>query len=645
MIRLSIPTRNRARGKHPRPESISPRSSPLVAGLYFALAVASLITLRGSGFTPAGNWGPLVFFAGFQFILMFLGVPATALGATTESRISLDRLPLVASILLFGPAPAAWAAGATALASTLITNPYRETHWRRSLHALGNGGMYLLATLAAGHVWLALGGAVPATNIWPAGIHSWPVNFWPVNLGRLAVMIITLQGVNEVLYALLNWPGMSAGSRRRPIHWPSALLEFAVAWTGVATARAFSVLLLPGFALYIALILVVAALLKFSVRITERERRRAKELMAINRVNQAVDSLADVDELAEAILRETTGLMSFAAFLIGLYVPETGELDIRLNYDAGTRHPPRRHKPGEGALAWVMHSRKSVFITDARKSDHPSLHNRIVTGRPSIALIAVPIVFRGELVGVMSVQDYRPNAFRTEHLRLIEGFAHEIAGAIVNTRLFEDLQSTRKELESRVASRTLELKRAGDSLRRAIEQKEILLERLERENRRDTLTGLANRRHLNEVLRQEHYRARRFGHPLSVVIGDIDRFKKVNDLCGHEIGDRTLQEIATLLSGELRATDLVARYGGEEFVIVLPETGGEAALSLCQKLRARVEEHDWKRLTIGFALTMSFGVTVSRDGGKSRAQLLAEADRALYRAKHDGRNRIRMEEA
>ncbi|MGH8160999.1 MAG: sensor domain-containing diguanylate cyclase [Gammaproteobacteria bacterium] len=628
MIRLSIPTRNPARDKHPRRESARPASSPVVACLFFALGIVFIIGLRGTALLPGEHWGALVFFAGFQFVLMFLSVPATAFGATAQSQISFDRLSLVAAILLFGPVPAAWAGGAAALAFTLAANPYGEPWWRRAIHALGNGGMYLLATLAAGYVWLALGGKVPIEN------------FGPISVDRTAVLIIALQGTNEVLYAAMRWRNMDAASRRRLVHWQTALLEFVIAWTGVAAALAFLTLPLPGFALYVLLILVIAALLKFSVHTAERERRRAKELEAVNRVNQAVDSLADIDELAEVILREAGELVPFAAFLIGLYSPQSSELNIRLNYDAGTRHPQRRFKLGEGVLTWVLKSRKPVFITDTRKSDHPSLRNRAVAGRPSIAIIAVPIVFRNELVGVMSVQDYRAKAFQPEHLRLIEGFAQQIAVAIVNTHLFEELQGHRKELEARVARRTLDLERTSGSLRKAIEQKEALLERLERENRRDALTGLANRRHLDEILRQEHYRARRFGHPLSVAIGDLDRFKEVNDRWGHEIGDKALQEIANILCGELRATDLVARFGGEEFVVVLPETTEETAFAICEKLRARIAGHDWNRLTIGFALTMSFGITASRGGEKNRMQLLADADRALYQAKNDGRDRV-----
>ncbi len=579
----------------------------------------------------AGAIATLGFFLIFQIVLMWLSVPVTAFGASARGYLSFDRLPLVAAILLFGAVPAAWIAALAAFVWTLANDLRREGLRQRFLRALANGGMFLLATLAAGFAYRELGGETPLANLTLS------------DLGAICVLILTLQTVNEALYILLSWTGMDSTARRRPVHWPSTLIELGIAWTGVITALAYVKMPLSGFALYIGLIVSAAVLLKLAVNVSERERRRAVELAAVNRVNQAVSATANLDELLEIIFQESRGLMNFAALIIGLYSRETDEVDIRLNYDDGERRPPTRRKPGAGVMAWVIEHQESVFIADTRTSDHPSIHRRVVAGRPAIAIMATPINFHGEIVGVISVQDYHARAFQPRHLQLLEGFAHQIAAAIVNTRLFSELQSHQQELEVRVANRTAALARTTSSLETTMQQKEILLERLEQENRRDPLTGLANRRHMDETLRQEHYRAQRFRHPLAVAMGDLDYFKRINDSWGHALGDEVLKAIAEILRTGLRVTDLPTRYGGEEFVILFPETTLEAAQGVCEKLRSHIEHHPWERLNPELAVTMSFGVAEIVGESTSELQLLAAADRALYRAKREGRNCVRAD--
>lgn len=628
MYRFSISPRNRAYGKHPQvvPDNIS----PLVALLYTLGGVAAVLSLLDAGLLPTGGdaWA-LGFFAALQLVLMALGVPATSLGSNIRGVVSFDRLVLVATILLFGPVPAAWAAGAVALIYTLTRDLHNERWQALLLRSFGNGGMYLLATLAAGYAWLAVGGSAPMET------------FGPLNIDRIAILIITLEVANEILYLILNWPARSKEKKQRLTHWPILGLEFIIAWTGVAAARTFLTLTSAGFALYILLILVIAVMVKFSVYAIERERRHTRELAAVNRVNQAAAAATDPDELIETIFREVQALMTSSVFIFGLCTPAGGEVDIRLNYDQGRRHPRSTRKLGAGITGWVVQNKEAVLITDARKSDHPCLHKRGTHGQPAISLATVPINFQGEIVGVMSVQDYKPDTFNSHQLRLLQSFADQVAAAIANTRLFAELQGYQLELEQRVVQRTRELEKAHESLSRAIEEKEGLLRLLEEENRYDALTGLTNRRHLESVLRQEYYRSRRFGHPLSIIIADIDHFKRINDTWGHLLGDKVLIRIADILRDDLRATDLVARYGGEEFVVLLPDTTGSRAIHVCEKLRECVEKYAWHELEQGLTVTMSFGVCDNENSaGDNHTVLLKRADKALYQAKLSGRNRV-----
>ncbi len=158
----------------------------------------------------------------------------------------------------------------------------------------------------------------------------------------------------------------------------------------------------------------------------------------------------------------------------------------------------------------------------------------------------------------------------------------------------------------------------------------------------DPLTGCLNRRALVDKLDQELDRARRYGFPVTILMIDLDRFKAVNDTRGHLVGDAVLRQLGELLRAEVRSVDLVARYGGEEFVVLLPNTATDGGLSFAERLRIRVGQHDFATGLAPLGITVSIGVaTFPATPGQTVEELLAAADQALYRAKHDGRNLVR----
>jgi two-component system, cell cycle response regulator len=167
--------------------------------------------------------------------------------------------------------------------------------------------------------------------------------------------------------------------------------------------------------------------------------------------------------------------------------------------------------------------------------------------------------------------------------------------------------------------------------------------RLEQLARTDPLTRVLNRRALTERLVAETERVKRYESEVSLLLIDLDHFKKVNDNYGHLVGDDVLAEMAAYLQGAVRAVDVVARYGGEEFVVVLPETGAPGAQAFAERLREGVEARAFTRGSGGtLQLTASIGVaTFPSPGIDSPEDLLAAADQALYRAKAEGRNRVR----
>jgi two-component system, cell cycle response regulator len=161
----------------------------------------------------------------------------------------------------------------------------------------------------------------------------------------------------------------------------------------------------------------------------------------------------------------------------------------------------------------------------------------------------------------------------------------------------------------------------------------------------DALTGAYNRRYFSEQLPDELERCRRYKHPLSVVMGDIDHFKKINDTYGHGAGDQVLAAFVQITKRSIRITsDWIARYGGEEFVIVMPETDHAGAVLAADKVRAAIAAEPFATAAGAIAVSASFGVATllpdGEDASKTVDQLIAAADQRLYASKHAGRNRV-----
>jgi diguanylate cyclase (GGDEF)-like protein len=166
-----------------------------------------------------------------------------------------------------------------------------------------------------------------------------------------------------------------------------------------------------------------------------------------------------------------------------------------------------------------------------------------------------------------------------------------------------------------------------------------LVAELRSSSRRDGLTGVMNRRALDDALSDEEHRARRLQAPFAVLMVDADHFKSVNDRFGHATGDRALQHLATLMGAQMRDIDRLGRYGGEEFVVLLPGTTLEQAQVVAERLRERVEAVPLMWQEAPLALTVSIGIAAWRGPEDALEPLLARADAALYAAKRAGRNR------
>ena len=218
-----------------------------------------------------------------------------------------------------------------------------------------------------------------------------------------------------------------------------------------------------------------------------------------------------------------------------------------------------------------------------------------------------------------------------------------IVGLAVNRakrkRVELELVGLNASLEDMVASRTRQLQEANAELEQAKRTLEDLNTRLEMASRTDSLTGLFNRRHLEESAPQEHARYVRTGKPFSIVLCDIDFFKNVNDLHGHDAGDNLLRMIGQDMSQAVRPYDILVRWGGEEFLLFLPSTDSGVASAIAERIRLDIGERDYIYEDHSLGLSATLGVATVRDG-ESVADVIRRADEALYEGKRTGRNRV-----
>ena len=231
---------------------------------------------------------------------------------------------------------------------------------------------------------------------------------------------------------------------------------------------------------------------------------------------------------------------------------------------------------------------------------------------PTRSVVALPFRMRGQQTGVLYLRSMvGEKALTREDAEFADSVIGAAVAALEKAHDFASVQSERERLEQLAST--------------------------------DALTGCLNRRALTEVLERELDRARRYSLVLTILMVDLDHFKKINDTMGHLVGDTVLRQLGDLLRREVRSVDSVARYGGEEFVIALPETGTHGGLVFAERMRQRIQQQPFGDGGTPLSVTVSIGVATFPDQKiTSPDSFLALADTALYRAKADGRNLVRL---
>jgi diguanylate cyclase (GGDEF)-like protein len=264
-----------------------------------------------------------------------------------------------------------------------------------------------------------------------------------------------------------------------------------------------------------------------------------------------------------------------------------------------------RIDPGAGVIGSVMASRRSLH---ASGQDDPARPRR--PRYRTSSFVAVPILGGHDVLGAICVTDKKGDrAFDEVDVAVLRTFA---AGAAL----------------------ALDRERASDSAEAYAHAAAV-----------DTVTGVFNRRYFQVRLDEELQRSRRHQIPLALLLIDVDDFKHVNDSYGHLAGDTVLRDIGEILRHSVRIFDVCARFGGEEFVIIMPGSSGDNARRIAERIREHIETYRASdRVLAAVRVTVSIGLAVSSSTGSTASQLLERADRALYSAKHAGKNRIRGDE-
>ncbi|WP_045877759.1 diguanylate cyclase [Pseudofrankia sp. DC12] len=350
---------------------------------------------------------------------------------------------------------------------------------------------------------------------------------------------------------------------------------------------------------------------------------------------------------ASQVLSSETSIDGLRARVAGILSAMTGATSVHLllrDRDQRTWSVPvddhgtvtldeaaRRRLLPPSAIRYAERTHEPVVVADATRDDRFS-RDPYLTDLDRCSLLAIPIMIRGELRAMLLLENRMiRGAFTTERLEGIMLIAGQLAVSLDNALVYASL-------EHKVAERTRQLAAANQQLAAANE-------RLGQLSITDPLTGLANRRRLDEVLDAEWHRALRNAAPLALAIVDIDHFKLYNDHFGHTAGDRCLQRVATCLAGNARGTALTARYGGEEFAVVMPGADIATATRIARRIRAAVEEAAEPSPMVPYQIvTVSIGATSVVPAPEDRLKSLVDlADAALYHAKNRGRNRVEAE--
>ncbi len=328
----------------------------------------------------------------------------------------------------------------------------------------------------------------------------------------------------------------------------------------------------------------------------EQLKEREQELSVINRSNAIISSSLDIQRIYDNFIKELKNVVDVDWAAISV-IEDTEIHFMAIFTELGSPWKVGETIPLKGtATEWVATHQKTLIEPDL------AIENRFSTGKyhlqQSLRCFAfMPLIISNQVIGALSVASRKPDVYNPRHIKLLEQLASQISMPIENARLYA---------------------------------------KSERMARVDSLTGLLNRRSLDEILPSEVGRHSRYGGVFSLMILDLDSFKALNDSYGHLAGDELLRQIGIIMSNAIRESDRAFRYGGDEFAILLPQTSIEAATKVAERIR----QQTYAMMEIGSKpISISLGLASWPADGVVANDIVAAADVALYQAKRGGGNR------
>jgi diguanylate cyclase (GGDEF)-like protein len=374
----------------------------------------------------------------------------------------------------------------------------------------------------------------------------------------------------------------------------------------------------------------------------ERRQRQQRSLAALADVARAFNSANNMEsaltDLATAIAN-ASGYDWVSIFIYDEKLEHVVERGLNVARHSNTetaamvRGADRENGPGRdlyGPLPRRMLKGIPVLIPDVFAPDAPvSPSVQAYYQRAHINSLAwVPLMFQGRPLGTIDFSSSIKREFDDSEVAVLKAFADQAATAVRGMILYRDLERSRDEV-MRYAAQLEQVSEAEHYLART-----------------DEVTGMPNRRHLEEVLRAESLKSARGNLPISVVMADVDNFKEINDRYGHPIGDQALRFVASVARECSRSSDVVGRWGGDEFLFIMPQTRAHVALDLADYFRSELRQRDFRpdaSVSSLIQIPLSAGVAeIFPQSAEDSHVLVSRADQALYKAKESGRDQVRL---
>jgi diguanylate cyclase (GGDEF)-like protein len=337
-----------------------------------------------------------------------------------------------------------------------------------------------------------------------------------------------------------------------------------------------------------------------------RTREREERLRSFAAIVRATGRELDPHRIIDLAMGEVHRFLKPRAWLFLLVDPDVGLLTIEKTVGEGLGgQAGRKIGVGEGVAGRAAQRRRTVLVEEIDLRGANAIAPELPTDLEPRSVIAVPLLSRGRVIGVVEVVDMQArHQLRASDARLLALLLEPAAVAIDNA---------------------------------------LLLRKSEELSITDDLTRLHNSRFLNTTLRREVERSKRYRTSVSLIFLDLDGFKKVNDQHGHLFGSRTLVEVGAVIKETVRTIDVVCRFGGDEFTVILPQTGPEGAFTIADRIRQRIAETVFlQSCRLAVRLTASLGIASFPDHGRTKDDLLARADQAMYSVKGQGKNGVAL---